>query len=62
MSPINTKVGSLPLIKRFFGMTMAEVKTETKDLSIKDRTELGSVIARHFEKSQDELNFTLVEY
>jgi hypothetical protein len=54
----NAQMGAIPLVKQFFGATMAEMK----DLPVVDRNQLASAIARAEGFEQSELSFELVQY
>ena len=56
------KKAALVLIAKFFGLGLKEAKDQAEKLTPQDRAELASAVAREMGLTQDECNFTLVEY
>jgi hypothetical protein len=54
--------GPLLLIARFFNLTTKEAAEQNRNLTEKDRIELGSAIAREYKLLDSQLKFVPVPY
>lgn len=57
-----TKKAALVLISRFFGMALKEAKDQSEKLTLTDKAQLASAIAREQKLTQDDVNFEMIPY